>query len=236
MHRAEYNRDCLSELHADTSIACDERTRGTLQLLRTHEQLDGTAEDMKVLRHFGAPFELLERALGSYSPALLRPVCIRIPLYAGKDYSITLPVTAARHAAGSTLMDETHKVAVTRLGARIRAGGAAERPGDSLSLREAPRQTRSHVLTALFPRGGDLSRAECWTELKPMMLDGTPVISPTPCDNLYLSTDHSTLAWTMTAGTDGLLADRLSGGNPEIDPERLSMASYANVFVGARAH
>ena len=48
-------------------------------------------------------------------------------------------------------MDETHKVAVTRLGDRIRVGGTAELAGYSLSLREARRKTLDHVVTDLFP-------------------------------------------------------------------------------------
>ena len=53
-------------------------------------------------------------------------------------------------------MDETHKVAVTRLGDRIRVGGTAELAGYDLTLHEARRDTLEHVVTDLFPRGGDV--------------------------------------------------------------------------------
>jgi D-amino-acid dehydrogenase len=52
-------------------------------------------------------------ALGSYSPHLLRPLGIHIPVYPVKGYSITVPITDASGAPESTIMDETHKVAVT---------------------------------------------------------------------------------------------------------------------------
>ena len=55
-------------------------------------------------------------------------------------------------------MDETHKVAVTRLGERIRVGGTAELAGYSLALREARRATLDHVVNDLFPGGGDLAQ------------------------------------------------------------------------------
>ncbi|MEO5672658.1 MAG: D-amino acid dehydrogenase, partial [Ramlibacter sp.] len=84
-------------------------------------------------------------ALGSYSPLLLRPVGIDIPVYPVKGYSITLPIDDAAHAPESTIMDETHKVAVTRLGDRIRVGGTAELAGYSLTLREGRRETLNHV-------------------------------------------------------------------------------------------
>ena len=77
-------------------------------------------------------------------------------------------------------MDETHKVAVTRLGDRIRVGGTAELAGYNLTLREARRRTLDHVVTDLFPRGGDVARAEFWTGLRPMTPDGTPIVGPTP--------------------------------------------------------
>jgi D-amino-acid dehydrogenase len=171
-------------------------------------------------------------ALGSYSPLILRSVGIHIPVYPVKGYSITVPVTDARYAPESTIMDETHKVAVTRLGDRIRVGGTAELAGYNLNLREARRKTLDHVVTDLFPRGGDVTQAEFWTGLRPMTPDGTPIIGETPYDNLYLSTGHGTLGWTMAAGTGRLLADVLSGRKPEIDPDGLSMSRYSSAFSG----
>ena len=58
---AEYSRDCLRQLRADTGIAYEGRQQGTLQLFRTQEQLDGAAKDIAVLRQTGVPFELLSR-------------------------------------------------------------------------------------------------------------------------------------------------------------------------------
>ena len=54
-------------------------------------------------------------------------------------------------APESTVMDETHKVAVTRLGDRIRVGGTAELAGYTLKLHDARRQTLEHVVGDLFP-------------------------------------------------------------------------------------
>jgi D-amino-acid dehydrogenase len=47
---AEYSRDCLQALRADTGIEYEGRTGGTLQLFRTQQQLDGAAKDIAVLR------------------------------------------------------------------------------------------------------------------------------------------------------------------------------------------
>ena len=305
---AEYSRDVLKALRAETGIGYDDRAQGTLQLFRTQKQLDGIGGDVQVLKQYGVPFEVLDRegfckvepalrltqekfvgalrlpndetgdcfkftnalaemaaklgvkfrwntridglqvgggaitgvftdtgllkadkvvlALGSYSPKLLEPVGIRIPVYPVKGYSITVPITDAQYAPESTIMDETHKVAVTRLGDRIRVGGTAELAGYSLNLREPRRSTLNHVVTDLFPRGGDVSQATFWCGLRPMTPDGTPIIGPTPVQNLLLATGHGTLGWTMACGTGRVIADMVSGKQPEIDVSGLAMARY----------
>lgn len=305
---AEYSRDCLKALRAETGIAYDDRALGTLQLFRTKKQLDGIGKDVEVLKQYGVPYEVLDRegfvkvepalaltkdkfvgalrlpgdetgdcfvftnrladmaralgaqfrfgvsidaieaagarvsgvrtsagvltadryvvALGSWSPRLLKPLGLRLPVYPVKGYSITVPIADPRHAPESTIMDETHKVAVTRLGDRIRVGGTAELAGYSLRLREARRATLEHVVTDLFPRGGDVSKASFWCGLRPMTPDGTPIVGPTPVDNLLTATGHGTLGWTMAAGTGRVIADLISGRKPEIDLDGLTLERY----------
>ena len=309
---AEYSRDCLRELRAQTGIQYDQRMQGTLQLFRTQAQLDGTAADIAVLRRDGVPFELLDRegcirhepalaavrekfvgglllpgdetgdcfqftqrlaalaaglgvqfrygtqirrieasggaitgvqtdagtlradaylvALGSHSPLLLKDLGLRIPVYPVKGYSITVPITDAAGAPESTVMDETHKVAVTRLGDRIRVGGTAELAGYTLKLHEARRQTLAHVVSDLFPRGGDVSRAEFWCGLRPMTPDGTPIVGATRWPELFLATGHGTLGWTMAAGTARVMADVISGRAPGIDVDGLTVARYPGAY------
>jgi D-amino-acid dehydrogenase len=165
-------------------------------------------------------------ALGSYSPLLLQPLGLHLPVYPVKGYSLTLPITDAKGAPESTVMDETHKVAVTRLGDRIRVGGTAELGGFDLSLKPERRRTLDHVVSDLFPTGGDLSQAKFWCGLRPMTPDGTPILGPTRYPRLWLSTGHGTLGWTMAAGTGRLMADWLAGRKPAIDTEGLGLARY----------
>lgn len=166
-------------------------------------------------------------SLGSYTPALLRAAGIRLPVYPVKGYSITMPVADEAAAPLSTVMDETFKVAITRLGDRIRVGGTAELAGYSNTLREPRRRTLLHSATDLFPHGGDISRAKFWTGLRPMTPDGPPVIGPTTIDNLWLNTGHGTLGWTMSCGSGALLADLMSGKRPNIEHEDLAIARYS---------
>ncbi|AMU15521.1 D-amino acid dehydrogenase [Burkholderia cenocepacia] len=68
---AEYSRDCLQALRADTGIQYEGRTGGTLQLFRTQQQLDGAAKDIAVLQEANVPFELLSPTeLKKAEPAL----------------------------------------------------------------------------------------------------------------------------------------------------------------------
>ncbi len=166
-------------------------------------------------------------ALGSYSTALLRPLGVALPVYPVKGYSLTLPVTEAAAAPVSTVMDETYKVAITRLGDRIRVGGTAELAGFNLKLRGPRRETLAHSVGDLFPRGGDIAQAQFWTGLRPMTPDGTPVVGPTRYRNLHLNTGHGTLGWTMACGSGRLLADLVTGRRPEIDSADLALTRYA---------
>jgi D-amino-acid dehydrogenase len=309
---AEYSRDCLRALRSEIGIRYDERDRGTLQLFRYASQLDGTADDIAVLKQYGVPFEVLDRAgcvaaepalakvadkiagglrlpqdetgdchmftqalaleaeklgvrfafnvgieglnadatritgvatstgilqadayvlaLGSWSPRLVRPLGISLPVYPVKGYSITVPISDPDAAPVSTVMDESYKVAITRLGDRIRVGGTAEISGYSKKLYAARRATLDHSLTELFPRGGDLAKATFWSGLRPMTPDGPPVIGPTRYANLHLNTGHGTLGWTMACGSGRVLADMLSGRKPDIDASELAITRYDHRF------
>jgi D-amino-acid dehydrogenase len=195
-------------------------------LRRAGQQIDGVLTNAGLLK---ADAYLV--ALGSYSPLLLRPLGIRIPVYPVKGYSITVPITSATAAPESTVMDETHKVAVTRLGDRIRVGGTAELAGYTLQLHDARRRTLEHVVTDLFPGGGDLTRAEFWCGLRPMTPDGTPVVGATRIHNLFLATGHGTLGWTMAAGTGRVMADVISGRKPAIDLAGLTVDRYPQAYA-----
>jgi len=159
--------------------------------------------------------------------ALLRPLGVAVPVYPVKGYSLTLPVTEEAGAPVSTVMDETYKVAITRLGDRIRVGGTAELAGFNLKLRGPRRETLAHSVGDLFPRGGDIAQAKFWTGLRPMTPDGTPVVGPTRYRNLHLNTGHGTLGWTMACGSGRLLADLVTGRTPEIDSADLALTRYA---------
>jgi D-amino-acid dehydrogenase len=165
-------------------------------------------------------------ALGSFSAGLLRPLGLRVPVYPVKGYSITLPITHPDRAPVSTLLDENYKVAVTRLGDRIRVGGMAELSGYSHTLPKRREETLLRCVTDLFPGAADLSETHFWSGLRPMTPDGPPIIGPTRIPNLFLNTGHGTLGWTMACGSGNLIASLMTGRKPPVDPSGLALSRY----------
>ncbi|HJU25643.1 MAG TPA: D-amino acid dehydrogenase [Rhodanobacteraceae bacterium] len=165
-------------------------------------------------------------ALGSYTPRLLAPLGIKLPVYPLKGYSLTVPITNPAMAPRSTVLDETHKIAVTRFDDRLRAGGTAGVCGYDLSEPVRRRTMLENVVAGLYPQGGDLKQGEFWAGLRPATPDGTPVIGATPFKNLWLNTGHGTLGWTMACGSGRYLADLMAGAMPEISGEGLDISRY----------
>jgi D-amino-acid dehydrogenase len=305
---AEYSRDELRALQDRLNLQYDQRSEGTLQLFRTQHQLDESAKDISVLKTYGVPFELLDRAgcvraepglahsrekfsgglrlpnddtgdcykftrslatwleangvrfrygvgiealqsdgdtvssiqtsegvihadafvaaLASYTPKLLKPLGLRVPVYPIKGYSITAPISEATRAPVSTLLDETYKIAITRLGDRIRVGGMAEIAGFSHDRPSRRRDTLVFCLNDLFPGAAQTENLELWSGLRPMTPDGPPLVGRTRFRNLYVNTGHGTLGWTMACGSGRVLADLVSGTKPEIDAEALSLSRF----------
>ena len=305
---AEYSRDCLDALRADTGIEYEGRQLGTTQLFRTQQQFDAAANDIAVLERSGVPYQLLESrdiasvepalaavsdtltgalhlpndqtgdcnlftrnlaqmaralgvefrfartvqrinssgdqisgvlidglvesadyyvmAMGSYSRAMLAPLGINLSVYPLKGYSLTVPIVDAAMAPQSTIIDETYKVAITRFDQRIRVGGMAQVSGFDLSLNPQRRETLEYVTGMLYPQGGDLTRAEFWTGLRPATPDGTPIVGPSAYRNLFLNTGHGTLGWTMSCGSASYLADIISKKTPRISSEGLDIFRY----------
>jgi D-amino-acid dehydrogenase len=167
-------------------------------------------------------------AMGSFTPQLLKPLGLRVPVYPVKGYSITVPIVDESRAPVSTVMDETYKIAITRLGDRIRVGGMAEIAGFNRDLPPSRKATLVYSVEDLFGGAGDQSQASYWTGLRPMTPDGTPVIGATEYSNLYLNTGHGTLGWTMACGSGRLLADLIDGKKPDIQSDDLSLARYGS--------
>jgi D-amino-acid dehydrogenase len=158
-------------------------------------------------------------ALGSYSPLLLKPLGIGIPVYPAKGYSATFALDVGSPAPTVSLTDDGHKVVFSRLGNRLRVAGTAEFAGYDTSLNPVRCQALVKRTNALFPGLVAQAQAEFWAGLRPATPGNVPLVGRSRLSNLYLNTGHGTLGWTMACGTGKLLADLLAGKVPDIDPE-----------------
>jgi D-amino-acid dehydrogenase len=157
-------------------------------------------------------------ALGSYSPLLLRPLGISIPVYPLKGYSVTLPLGPAELASAPSvsLSDEAHKIVISRLGERLRAAGTAELAGYDTSVDALRCAAIARRIRQLFPQLGALPAMENWCGLRPATPSNVPLVGRTRLRNLYLDTGHGTLGWTLACGSGKALADLISGRTPDV--------------------
>ena len=156
-------------------------------------------------------------AIGSYSPFLLDSVGVRVPVYPVKGYSVTAPLARADAAPTVCMTDESAKIAVTRLGNRLRSAGTAELAGYDTSLNEARCRAIIERVEELFPEAGDFANASRWAGLRPATPSNVPLIGRTRYRNLFLNTGHGTLGWTLACGSGKALADLIDGRRPEVD-------------------
>lgn len=163
-------------------------------------------------------------ALGSYSPVLLRPLGVRLPIYPGKGYSATfhLPDDAPAYAAPTvSLTDDEAKIVFSRLGQRLRVAGTAEFTGYDLSLNKTRCDALVRRTKQLFPALPVQGDIEYWTGLRPVTPSNVPLIGSmrhAGLDGLWLNTGHGTLGWTLACGSARLLADLMRGRAPTVDP------------------
>ncbi len=161
------------------------------------------------------------------APALLAPHGLRLPLLPVYGYSVTAPM---RHVEAhpdlgprSGVMDERYKVAITRLGTRLRVAGGAELGGSPHQHNAAALATLHKVLHDWYPGVAKLAQAQIWKGARPMLADGPPVLGPSGIAGVWLNLGHGSSGWALACGSARLLADMLSGRTPSIPIDGLSV-------------
>jgi D-amino-acid dehydrogenase len=157
-------------------------------------------------------------AMGSYSPLLLNPIGLRIPVYPLKGYSVTLRLGPEHEAVAPTvsLTDEGRKIVISRLGSRLRAAGTAELAGYDTTVNSVRCAAIARRLAELFPGLAGITAYDTWSGLRPATPNNVPIIGRTGLRNLFLNTGHGTLGWTLACGSAKALADLISGRRPEV--------------------
>lgn len=161
-------------------------------------------------------------ALGSYSPDLVKPLGVNLPIYPAKGYSATYRVVAPDKTPYVSLIDDEYKLVYSRLGERLRVAGTAEFDGFNLALNPVRCQAITRRVQAVFGNAVDLAQPNYWTGLRPMTPSNVPLIGRAlnrqgRIDNLYLNTGHGTLGWTHSNGSAKAITDIIQGRKPAVD-------------------
>lgn len=160
--------------------------------------------------------------LGSYSPHLLKPLGIYLPIYPAKGYSATYPVLEPNKTPYVSLIDDEFKLVYSRLGERLRVAGTAEFNGFNLALNTVRCQAITRRVEQVFGNAVDLTKPNYWTGLRPMTPSNVPIIGQISnrfgkIEQLYLNTGHGTLGWTHSNGSAKIISDMIQQKSPEID-------------------
>ena len=165
------------------------------------------------------------------SAVLLRPLGLRLPLAAVYGYSISAPIREPLNAPRSALMDERYKVAISRLGNRVRVAGSAEIGGSATLKRPAAIQTLYKVLRDWFPGAAQISNTGAavqeWKGARPMLPDGPPMLGATGIPGVWINLGHGSSGWALSCGSARAVADLMASRAPEIDIEGLGIERLA---------
>lgn len=156
-------------------------------------------------------------ALGSWSPLIVAPLGMALPIYPAKGYSVTMPVKDESKANQVSLTDDEFKLVYSRLGNRLRIAGTAELNGYDRDLNRVRCEAIVRRVEDVFPGAGDGAQAQFWTGLRPATPSNVPLIGRTKFLNLFLNTGHGTLGWTHACGSGKSIARIVSGLVPEVD-------------------
>ena len=191
---------------------------GQIASVRVRSQATG-AEQALSADHFVV-------ALGSYTAPLLRTVGLGLPIYPGKGYSATFKILRPELAPQVSLLDDSVKCAMSRLGDHLRIAGTIELGGYGLSLDTPLARARCEMLArrveAVFPGVCDTRLAadggtpHFWAGLRPATPTNIPYIGKTKLGKLWVNAGHGTLGWTHGAGSGKAIAELIGGHTPAI--------------------
>lgn len=163
-------------------------------------------------------FDSLVMCAGLASGHLLRPLGMKIPMAAVYGYSMSANIRESLNAPRSAVMDERFKVAISRLGNRVRVAGSAEIGGSPQRHRDSSIQTLYKVLHDWFPGATHQSTGvQIWKGARPMLPDGPPLVGASGIPGLWLNLGHGSSGWALSCGSARALADQVSGKAPDLD-------------------
>lgn len=165
---------------------------------------------------------------GVWSAELVEGLGLRLPMQAGKGYSVTLPEPVERPQLCSILTEA--RVAVTPMGDTLRVGGTMELAGldERISTRRVEGIVRS--FTRYFPRfrPEHFEGIAPWRGLRPCSPDGLPYLGRTrAAENLVVATGHAMMGLSLAPVTGELAAQLVDREPPRFDLTLLAPDRFA---------
>jgi D-amino-acid dehydrogenase len=165
---------------------------------------------------------------GSWSEALVRDLGLKLPMQAGKGYSLTHDRPRQLPSLCSILTEA--RVAVTPMNGSLRVGGTMELSGlnESVDLRRVQGIIKS--IPNYFPQFkiDDFKDLVPWQGLRPCSPDGMPYLGRTKkVSNLVIATGHAMMGLSLGPITGKIVQEIVSESNPSFSLELLSPDRYA---------
>ncbi len=152
---------------------------------------------------------------GSWTPKLLELIGLKLPLQAGKGYSLTLPSPPELPRLCSIFAEA--KVAITPMGGTLRFGGTMEVGGLDHSINPARVRGIIKSVNAYFPEFSerDFVGITAWAGLRPVSPDGVPYLGKSNrFPNLTIASGHAMMGLSLGPISGRLVADLLTGDLP----------------------
>ena len=165
---------------------------------------------------------------GSWSPVLGSGLGLKIPMQAGKGYSLTLPEPRELPQVCSIFTEA--RVAVTPMGRTLRFGGTMEIAGLDETINPVRVRGIIDAVPRYYPRfaADDFAGIRPWHGLRPCSPDGLPYIGRTAGhDNLTIATGHAMMGMSLSTITGRLVSEIISGEKTALDLRLLSPDRYA---------
>ncbi|QNB07459.1 FAD-dependent oxidoreductase [Herbaspirillum frisingense] len=160
-------------------------------------------------------------AAGMSSARLLQPLDTVLPLRALQSYSALVPVKNPDDAPSMALYDDSYKVAMTRLGGRIRISGLLGFVPPSQTLPPKALRNLLKIAGDYYPNAANYNQAHFWSNTMALLPHGLPVLGPTRQGNVFVNVGHGAMGWAATVGSARLLSDLMAGEEPEIPTDGL---------------
>jgi D-amino-acid dehydrogenase len=188
----------------------------------------------KVPHNSTREFDTVVMCAGVASAELLKPILKplkrKLPLVPIYGYSISAAIREPLNAPRSAVIDERYKVAITRLGNRVRVAGSAEIGGTLQNKQVSAISTLYKVLQDWFPGAAHISNMGAsvteWKGARPMLPDGPPVLGASGVPHIWLNLGHGASGWALSCGSARVLADLIAKRAPDVDVSGMSIERF----------